>query len=233
MFQQGLFGCLSNFGTCLDVLVCTPCQVGYQCNAVKGLSRSMDMCWCLCSVPFCFLVIPWLRCEVVKKYNLSENQCVSCALALLFPVCTLCQLHHEMNFQGTNPGGCCCASSDLRRPMAYQPMQAASPTIVVNNVVAAPPPAPYAAYAPMPPQQHMYPAHPGPQHPGYYAPPQGAPQHHGHYGPPQGYPQHGQMYVPPPPPPPGAMYVPEPLSPQYANGEASCESGVVKDVSPV
>ena len=182
-FSQSLCGCFDDLSLCCDTICCPCYQVGHQYAAIQGRPHSNSGCECMCS-NFLPILLPMyascIRCKTSNKYNLGESCCLSTVIGCCVPMCSLCQTGRELNYRGTNPGGCMCTPDDMAGGMPNNGGGGGGATNIVVNVAAP------ASPPPMYPPQHTYPPPQGYPPQGY--PPQGYPPQ-GH---PQGYPPQGQ-----------------------------------------
>ena len=186
-YEQSLFGCLSDTSQCCDTIFCPCYQVGHQYAAIKGQPHTNSTTECRCSY-CCFWTMPFyvtcLRCKVSGRHQLGESCPISAFKGLCCTACSLCQTGRELNFRGTNPGGCMCTPDDMTASLSDQLMglkndiRNSNTNNNTSNVVVN-------VAAPSPPQSPAYyPQGPAPM--GY--PPQGYP--------PQGYPPQQQGFSP-------------------------------------
>ena len=111
-YYSSTFGCFSDTAVCMDTFFCPCCQVGRQCAALRGEADTHDCGNCLLSVICAWAMPMCLRCKVSDKFELGEAAVVSCVCGMFCSACSVCMTGRELNFRGSNPGGCCCKPAD-------------------------------------------------------------------------------------------------------------------------
>ena len=117
-WSSGLCDCCKEFGSCLDVMCCTSCQVSRQCEAIDGKENSMDCCTCILSMILlnygsggAGILAMIIRYRLIAKFNLvDESNIETFCKAGCCPYCSLCQTHREMANIRPSPGGTCCGA---------------------------------------------------------------------------------------------------------------------------
>ena len=209
-YAQSLCGCCEDTTQCCDTICCPCYQVGHQFGAIQGRPHSNSGGECFCSY-CCFWSMPiyisCIRCKVSAKHQLGEGCCLSTIIGFCCPSCSLCQTGRELNYHGTNPGGCICTPMDMAPSLNDQLMEIKNDirssnvnnnasNVVVN--VESPPGSPQ-GYPPQQQQVAYYPQSPAPMGNEQQQPPaQGYPLQQYpsqvYYVAPQGYPPQQQQY---------------------------------------
>ncbi|UJR20411.1 hypothetical protein I4U23_023542 [Adineta vaga] len=121
-WNESLFGCFDDFGTCLCGWCCAPCLYGQNAEKIDG---SSCCCQCflytilipcyLCWVPHCLK-----RKTLREKYGLREDpSCGDCLTTFFCGECALCQEARFLERQGNLPSGHIAAAG----PYMNQPRQ--------------------------------------------------------------------------------------------------------------
>ncbi|KEG08916.1 hypothetical protein DQ04_06191050 [Trypanosoma grayi] len=106
-YLTSVLDCCIDFNICLDVCLCTSCQIGRQYAAVGGAPSTLSMkecakgCMCPC------IMATFLRRRISRKYSFRESPLSSCVLGFLCLQCGLCQTSRELILRESNPGGTC------------------------------------------------------------------------------------------------------------------------------
>jgi len=111
-FKTGLFGIGDDTNVVGDVLLCFPCQISRQCNAIEGRADQLDIQMTVITAVLFFVTMmapmvinARLRQLVVHKYQLEETPHMSILLGFFCFPCSLCQTNRELTLRGTTPGG--------------------------------------------------------------------------------------------------------------------------------
>lgn len=111
----GLCDCLHDTGSCVDVVCCPYCQVGFAYHRTRRPFVDMDAAVCIAACCADFMLggtgttaaAMVLRNRVVQRYRLEEQLPATLLKGCFCAPCTLCQVHREMKMRGEYPGGVC------------------------------------------------------------------------------------------------------------------------------
>ena len=117
-FTTGIFGCFSDITGCLDIMVCYPCMVGRQCEAVNGNSNTPNTMWCLGTLVVCWFfppldmaIVPCLRTKLRDRHGINGGCCGDWICGVCCAPCAMCQISRELTIRNTWAGGACFQSS--------------------------------------------------------------------------------------------------------------------------
>ncbi|CUG92832.1 Hypothetical protein, putative [Bodo saltans] len=116
---------------CWDALLCAPCQGSRQMMAMAGWEDRMHWGWmtyftCLsiapqqgCNqiiywVPPCLYVALTTRRQMVTLHNIDESFVASILKCVCCSICSVAQVHRELNSAGVRPGVTLCVGDALR-----------------------------------------------------------------------------------------------------------------------
>ena len=112
-WTTGLFDFALDAPGCVDNLLCFPCQLGRQHDALNGLFNSLNISHAIlagilfCGAP-CFVYE--LRAGIRSKYGIRGSSANDVAVSCFCLPCTHCMNHRELSNRGMWPGGSCCSS---------------------------------------------------------------------------------------------------------------------------
>jgi Cys-rich protein (TIGR01571 family) len=123
-FNESLFGCAESPQICCDEIICCYCHIGNIYDFVEG-GRSIN--YAACCGPLCLDVLCTLGCarlvmttilrdNIVRKYQLKEDRCMSCLTAWFCSWCSMCQVHREILSRYEVCNGCVYQDTSHRAP---------------------------------------------------------------------------------------------------------------------
>lgn len=107
--HESLCGCCAHPSSCYEALVCFPCQVQRQLNALQPIAdddkdATSNACF-LCYAFSWFFVIPALRFEVGSRLGSEEACCAAFMAGAFCPHLSLAQTHRQLQYLGLEPTG--------------------------------------------------------------------------------------------------------------------------------
>jgi Cys-rich protein (TIGR01571 family) len=107
-WNSPITGCTENTTACCDTVLCAPCQMGRQCEAVEGNSYTTNAKYCMCGWMAAPCVVYMIRSKVVEKYSIDEGCIGQCFSSFVCTLCSLCQTGRELEYRNVAPGGTVC-----------------------------------------------------------------------------------------------------------------------------
>ncbi|CAF0725057.1 unnamed protein product [Adineta steineri] len=105
-WNEDLFGCCNDCGSCCYGFCCTPCLFGSNANKISGKNCFLMCCayGLLANCYLCFIPHMMERQKMREKYNLKENpSCGDLLTTLCCGPCALCQEAREMKGRDAQP----------------------------------------------------------------------------------------------------------------------------------
>jgi Cys-rich protein (TIGR01571 family) len=117
LWNDSILDCFKDMGSCCEVFMCTPCQMGYQYEMLTHGERRMNFPLVIgvmlldamvtggCAMKVLAL---HLRTEVRRRFNITPGEDVSefCQWFWCTP-CSVCQTYRELTARGMWPGAVC------------------------------------------------------------------------------------------------------------------------------